>query len=938
MSEVFNADVLDAINRALSAENVVTREGEEPVYCNVNNETREIEIPGEITIFGVEHDENAVRVFFKCPKIIGDNIDIDITQSMVYIIYINAGGEKDQYIVTDVNETEDDNVTFSWLINRKPAKYQGITQFGIRVIKSKTGGEIENEWNTTVANANILNGVETEDIELSGDNIDVVNQLLDLTKQEIELKKQNSIEEIEQKGQETLTTIPDDYTTAAQNALSAKNEVEDIRVGADGTTYTNAGTAIRKNDELALQHSQFNIPSNYDFKELDPRRSYLIWKESATTLLSIDEKVREILMKESHAYISQAIWSTNVSAYKDLTYSVFVLIYCADGFFIICDYNTTELKYIGTYNPYSLDETLTISGSVAESKTVGDLLLPINYTQDLCTNAFVYGGYIDVINGNLVEELIDTFVATDYIYILDNVISLLIQTNFLYEEGIAFYDENKQFMDGYNRLSEEFQNYENDVFVVINKKNEWKYVRITAQVTKKNSTHIYTKIDDSVQINTYSENVIVRRDLEGTSRCTTWINVDNRMTFLKNSIKIVIPKDTYSNGNIGFKTDTFTLNENNMNNIIVYLDLNVIVGEITLFIAGKHKNDNNTDVYEILSIYNEGAYKGTYIVDLAYIDVHTDIDTNLDMYFIMSVEMQSEQNVIVNTCNYEFDKYQGSSLPGETLVQTIINVQKELDKKADIDSIPPSDVANNILTSPDGNKFIPLISDNGIVTYTPIIPNKTLFIGNSLLIGWGTFGMCAKDSLHDYYHYVSSYVKNIKESATFDKIDGVGFETSDSEEEAREWMNTVLSEKLSNDIELVVIQLSDNTPVNEESINVFKNTCIELIKYIRGECVNARVVWVGAWYYTSEKISIIQKACSDTGTLFINITDLNVPNNQGSIGDEIHRDDGSTTTVDSSGVASHPGNKGMRLIANRILYRLGMTDVEEYYNSDFDGE
>lgn len=212
MSEVFNADVLDAINRALSAENVVTREGEEPVYCNVNNETREIEIPGEITIFGVEHDENAVRVFFKCPKIIGDNVDIDITQSMVYIIYINAGGEKDQYIVTDVNETEDGNVTFSWLINRKPAKYQGITQFGIRVIKSKTGGEIENEWNTTVANANILNGVETEDIELSGDNIDVVNQLLDLTKQEIELTKQNSIEEIEQKGQETLDSIPDDYT------------------------------------------------------------------------------------------------------------------------------------------------------------------------------------------------------------------------------------------------------------------------------------------------------------------------------------------------------------------------------------------------------------------------------------------------------------------------------------------------------------------------------------------------------------------------------------------------------------------------------------------------------------------------------------------------------------------------------------------------------
>lgn len=251
MSEVFNEDVLDAINRALSAENVVTREGEEPVYCNVNNETREIEIPGEITIFGVEHDENAVRVFFKCPKIIGDNVYIDITQSMVYIIYINAGGEKDQYIVTDVNETEDGDVTFSWLINRKPAKYQGITQFGIRVIKSKTGGEIENEWNTTVANANILNGVETEDIELSGDNIDVVNQLLDLTKQEIELTKQNSIEEIEQKGQETLETIPSDYTTLQNDISSLSKEKVGVGLTVNDSNYS----------ELNI-HSIYDLPVN----------------------------------------------------------------------------------------------------------------------------------------------------------------------------------------------------------------------------------------------------------------------------------------------------------------------------------------------------------------------------------------------------------------------------------------------------------------------------------------------------------------------------------------------------------------------------------------------------------------------------------------------------------------------------------------------------
>ena len=201
MSDVFDDAVMSVINRTdlLQTEKVESKSSE-TVYCEVNNETREINIPEDVSIFGVEHDENAARILFICPKIIGTNMDIDIAQCSVRIVYKNAQGIKDQYIVEDLTETEDgENVTFSWVISRTATAYKGIIEFGIRAVKTKSDGTgiIVNEWNTTVANANVLVGVESSEILLSEDNVDVINQLLEMTKQTIEDEKNKAVEEIQ---------------------------------------------------------------------------------------------------------------------------------------------------------------------------------------------------------------------------------------------------------------------------------------------------------------------------------------------------------------------------------------------------------------------------------------------------------------------------------------------------------------------------------------------------------------------------------------------------------------------------------------------------------------------------------------------------------------------------------------------------------------------
>lgn len=57
----------------------------------IDIETREIYIPDTETLFGVENDVNAERKYFKCPRKVGNNIDISTLE--LYVVYQNASGQ-----------------------------------------------------------------------------------------------------------------------------------------------------------------------------------------------------------------------------------------------------------------------------------------------------------------------------------------------------------------------------------------------------------------------------------------------------------------------------------------------------------------------------------------------------------------------------------------------------------------------------------------------------------------------------------------------------------------------------------------------------------------------------------------------------------------------------------------------------------------------------
>lgn len=176
----------------------------------IDADTRTMIIPDTERIFGVMSDEKGERKYFRCKRFVGNGIDL--SKLDLRVIYQNASGlesGRDKYIVTDLATDGEDYVTFSWELSRKVTAYKGIISFIVCAIKTGTDGIITNEWNTTLANGIVLDGLE-------------VSGTQEQEKEAYDYYKQLE-EELEKKAQEVIGTIPSDYTQM-QKDVSSLNE------------------------------------------------------------------------------------------------------------------------------------------------------------------------------------------------------------------------------------------------------------------------------------------------------------------------------------------------------------------------------------------------------------------------------------------------------------------------------------------------------------------------------------------------------------------------------------------------------------------------------------------------------------------------------------------------------------------------------------------
>lgn len=157
----------------MTLEEALEASGAEPVndIFLINPETRTITVPETEKNFGVSHDGNTERKYFRCPKVVGDNIDLSTMH--LYINYQNANGQKYPYLVEDIR-TDGDYITFSWLIGPDVVAYKGQIKF---IVCAKKGDETIPEWNTTLAEGTVLEGLEATD-EVVERNPDIIEQIL----------------------------------------------------------------------------------------------------------------------------------------------------------------------------------------------------------------------------------------------------------------------------------------------------------------------------------------------------------------------------------------------------------------------------------------------------------------------------------------------------------------------------------------------------------------------------------------------------------------------------------------------------------------------------------------------------------------------------------------------------------------------------------------
>lgn len=139
----------------------------------INSDLRTISIPSDFGVFGVESDDDVLRVYFRGPRYYHD---VDLSTFDLRVNIRNANGGEDVYPVTDMT-VENDAIQFSWLIGRYTAQYQGTITFALCFREMKSDGTVIREFNTTTATGEILKGLEASE-HIVQDHPDILGSIL----------------------------------------------------------------------------------------------------------------------------------------------------------------------------------------------------------------------------------------------------------------------------------------------------------------------------------------------------------------------------------------------------------------------------------------------------------------------------------------------------------------------------------------------------------------------------------------------------------------------------------------------------------------------------------------------------------------------------------------------------------------------------------------
>ena len=287
---------------------------------------------------------------------------------------------------------------------------------------------------------------------------------------------------------------------------------------------------------------------------------------------------------------------------------------------------------------------------------------------------------------------------------------------------------------------------------------------------------------------------------------------------------------------------------------------------------------------------------------------------------VQSNESSSGQFIVDSFTINQLDSLQQSPVYDQ-------NLRKMLEKITASLPLDETVTSNPVLTSPNGTKYKLSVTDEGILRATSMLFKKGLYLGNSLLLGFDTneehgpaFGMAASNYKKDYAYLLTEKLKEKYSSYTANKLHCAQLEQSENDETSLAYIEKFKS-KMTNDTDFLLIQIGDNVNNEVRKSNLIKYLH-KLIDSAYSINSNVQICLVGCWFNTGNVANDIRTIAESKGCTFVDITNLNITDNQAKTGTTISFEDGSNMIMQSKW-ATHPGDEGFELIANRIFDSIG---------------
>lgn len=228
--------------------------------------------------------------------------------------------------------------------------------------------------------------------------------------------------------------------------------------------------------------------------------------------------------------------------------------------------------------------------------------------------------------------------------------------------------------------------------------------------------------------------------------------------------------------------------------------------------------------------------------------------------------------------------------------------------------------------SPNGSKWYIRVRDDGTVYADRNTFSKLCIIGNSITwhgivdYWWGTWGLAATVREKDYAHLILAQAQKGNPDCTLDYFNFVLWETATTSAARSALLPEYLDEHLALNPDCIIIRLCENVqPAGTPTLQQDYQT---MLQYIKSKVPNAKIYCGGSFWVAPDKDNRIKAACDAEGVSFSFQSQLDTPENRSAIGTQVYGDDGQWHTINHSGVANHPGDKGMEAIANVFINQM----------------